>query len=45
MRWWFGMKFSWLGVVIIVPPNLFTLFDGLSVVAKNKKMRKDFRLI
>jgi hypothetical protein len=29
--------FRWLGVVIVLPPNLFYLFDILSEGAKNKK--------
>jgi hypothetical protein len=37
--------FKWLGVVVVMPPNLFLLFDCLSVAARNKKIRKGFRLI
>jgi hypothetical protein len=37
--------FKWLGVVIVIPPNLFYLYDCLSFSAKNKKARKGFRLI
>jgi hypothetical protein len=34
--------FKWLGVVVVMPPNLFLLFDCLSVAARNKKIRKGF---
>ncbi|KAK2410379.1 hypothetical protein QL285_045745 [Trifolium repens] len=44
MAVWYEI-FKWLGVVVVVPPNLFHLFDCLSVAAKNKKIRKGFRLI
>ncbi|WJX96105.1 hypothetical protein P8452_77351 [Trifolium repens] len=37
--------FKWLGVIIVVPPNLFHLFDCLSEAAKNGKSRKGFRLV
>jgi hypothetical protein len=37
--------FNWLGVVVIVPPNLFNLFACLSDVAPTKRVRKVFRLI
>jgi hypothetical protein len=37
--------FKWLGVVIVVPPNLFHLYDCLSCAAKNKKARNGFRLV
>jgi hypothetical protein len=37
--------FKWLGVVVVIPPNLFHLFDCLSVAAKNKKIKKGFHLI
>jgi hypothetical protein len=37
--------FKWLGVVIVMPPNLFHLFDVLSVAAKSKKAKKGFRLV
>jgi hypothetical protein len=37
--------FKWLGVVIVVPPNLFYIFDCLGATVKNKKVRKGFRLI
>jgi hypothetical protein len=44
MAVWYEI-FKWLGVVVVIPPNLFHLFDCLSVAAKNKKIRKGFRLI
>jgi hypothetical protein len=37
--------FKWLGVVIVVPPNLFHLYDCLSCASKNKKARNGFRVI
>jgi hypothetical protein len=37
--------FKWLGVVIVIPPNLFILFAWLSDAAKNKKVRNGFRLV
>jgi hypothetical protein len=37
--------FRWLGVVIVLPRNLFYLFEILSEAAKNKKFRKGFRLV
>ncbi|PNX95580.1 F-box family protein [Trifolium pratense] len=37
--------FKWLGVVIVIPANLFVLFDCLSEAAKSKKSRKGFRLV
>jgi hypothetical protein len=41
---WYGI-FKWLGVVIVVPPNLFYLFYWLSSAAKSKKARRGFRLV
>ena len=37
--------FQWLGLVLIIPPNLFILFDYLSGIANNKTFLKDFWLI
>jgi hypothetical protein len=37
--------FRWLGVVIVMPQNLFTLFDCLCGVALNKIVRKGFLLV
>jgi hypothetical protein len=32
--------FKWLGVVIVMPPNLFYLFECFWEAAKSKKARK-----
>jgi hypothetical protein len=37
--------FKWLGVVVVIPPNLFHLYDCVSEAAKNKRIRKGFRLV
>jgi hypothetical protein len=37
--------FRWLGVVIVMPPNPFYLFECLSAAAKSIKDRKGFRFI
>jgi hypothetical protein len=37
--------FRWLGVVLVMPPSIFQLFDCLSVSAKNIKMRRGYRLV
>ncbi|KAK2454307.1 hypothetical protein QL285_001883 [Trifolium repens] len=37
--------FRWLGVVIIIPHNLFSLFDCFVAAAGPKKVRKGFALI
>ncbi|GAU32048.1 hypothetical protein TSUD_214030 [Trifolium subterraneum] len=37
--------FKWLGVVIIMPPNLFSLLGCLSDGVKNSKSKKGFRLV
>jgi hypothetical protein len=37
--------FRWLGIRIVIPQNLFSLFDWLCGEAKNKKVRKCFMLI
>ncbi|MCI22359.1 myb-like transcription factor, partial [Trifolium medium] len=37
--------FRWLGVIIIIPPNLFSLFECLSEAASNKRIRKGLWLI
>jgi hypothetical protein len=37
--------FKWLGLVIVIPQNLFYLFACLSDAGKNKKVRNGFRLI
>jgi hypothetical protein len=41
---WYDI-FKWLGVVIIMPPNVMSLFDCFVAAAKNKKSRKGFLLI
>ncbi|GAU45140.1 hypothetical protein TSUD_131390 [Trifolium subterraneum] len=37
--------FKWLGVVIVVPPNLSIFFDCLSEAANSKKSKKGFCLV
>jgi hypothetical protein len=37
--------FKWLGLVIVMPPNPFYLFDCVSEAAKNKKVRDGFCLV
>jgi hypothetical protein len=37
--------FKWLGVVIVMPHNLFILFDCVYEAAKSKKSRKGFILV
>jgi hypothetical protein len=37
--------FQWLDLVIVLPPNLFLLFDCLTGAAANRKIRKGFALI
>jgi hypothetical protein len=37
--------FKWLGVVIVMLPNLFLLFECLSEAAKTKKSLKGSRLV
>jgi hypothetical protein len=44
MAVWYKI-FNWLGVVIVMPPNLFTLFDCVSESTRNSKMRRGFRLV
>ncbi|CAJ2631518.1 unnamed protein product [Trifolium pratense] len=41
---WYAI-FKWLGVVIVMPPNLFHLFYCLSEAATNKKVRNGYRLV
>jgi hypothetical protein len=41
---WYSV-FSWLGVVLVVPPNLSSLYACLSVAAPNIKVRKGFCLV
>jgi hypothetical protein len=43
--WVWYEVFRWLGVVIVMPPSIFHLFDCLSVAAKNTKVRRGFRLV
>jgi hypothetical protein len=43
-RVWYEI-FYWLGVVIVMTPNLMSLFDCFSDAAKNKRLRKGFRLV
>ncbi|GAU10013.1 hypothetical protein TSUD_415800, partial [Trifolium subterraneum] len=37
--------FRWLGLVVVIPPNMFVLFDCLIGAASNKKIRKGYALI
>ncbi|MCH80700.1 hypothetical protein A2U01_0001472, partial [Trifolium medium] len=37
-----AMDLRWIGVVIVIPPSLFSLFEVLRGMARNKKI--DFRL-
>jgi hypothetical protein len=37
--------FRWLGVVIVIPPNLAVLFEVFRSAAKNKKIRQGFLMI
>ncbi|MCH92943.1 F-box family protein, partial [Trifolium medium] len=37
--------FRWLGLVIVIPPNISLLFDCMTGAAPNKKVRKGFALI
>jgi mannosylglycoprotein endo-beta-mannosidase len=41
---WYDI-FKWLGVVIVMPSNIFSLFDCVSGMARNAKLRKGFRLV
>jgi hypothetical protein len=41
---WYDI-FKWLGVVIVMPPNNFYLFDCLRGAACSKQSRKGFMLI
>ncbi|GAU29053.1 hypothetical protein TSUD_278100 [Trifolium subterraneum] len=41
---WYEIS-KWLGVVIVMPSNLFHLFDYFSAAAFSKKSRKCFRLV
>ncbi|MCH91770.1 LINE-1 reverse transcriptase like [Trifolium medium] len=36
---WYAI-FKWLGVVIVMPPSLFNLFDSVNAVTTSKKVRK-----
>jgi uncharacterized membrane protein len=37
--------FRWLGVVFVMPQNLFSFFDSFVGAARNKKVAKGFALI
>jgi hypothetical protein len=41
---WYAI-FKWLGVLIVMPPNLFHLFDCFGEAALSKKSRKGLRLV
>jgi hypothetical protein len=44
LKVWYAI-FNWLGVVIVMPPNLFILFECLSETASSKKGKNCFRLV
>ncbi|GAU34378.1 hypothetical protein TSUD_217180 [Trifolium subterraneum] len=44
MMVWYEM-FRWLGVIIVIPPSLFLLFEVMRGSAKNVKMQKGFVMI
>jgi hypothetical protein len=37
--------FRWLGVVVVIPPNLFVLFEVFKISANNTKIRQGFLMI
>jgi hypothetical protein len=41
-RVWYEV-FKWLGVVIVMPPSIMSLFASFSDEAKNKRIRRGFR--
>ncbi|MCI03235.1 hypothetical protein A2U01_0024271, partial [Trifolium medium] len=41
---WYDV-FRWIGVVIVIPPTLFSLFEVLRGMASNKKIRMGYLLI
>jgi hypothetical protein len=41
---WYDV-FKWLGLVIVMPSNLFYLFDCVSCTATKKKIRRGFQLV
>jgi hypothetical protein len=43
-RVWYAI-FKWLGVVIVMPPNIMTLFDYFCDLVHNKKKKSGFRLV
>ncbi|CAJ2643641.1 unnamed protein product [Trifolium pratense] len=44
LKVWYDI-FRWLGLVIVIPPSLFLLFEVLRASARNVKIRKGFLLI
>jgi hypothetical protein len=44
IRVWYEVC-KWLGVLIVMPPDIMTLFDCFSGVVRNKKVRKSFLLV
>jgi hypothetical protein len=44
IRVWYEVC-RWLGVVIVMPPDIMTLFDCFSGVIRNKKVKKGFLLV
>jgi hypothetical protein len=44
MEIWYEL-FRWLGVVIVIPPNLLMVFEMFRSSARNKKVRQDFLMI
>jgi hypothetical protein len=43
-RVWYEI-FKWLGVVIVMPPSIMSLFASFSEDAKNKRIKRGFRLV
>jgi mannosylglycoprotein endo-beta-mannosidase len=43
-RVWYEV-FKWLGLVIVMPPSIMVLFASISDDAKNKRIRRGFRLV
>jgi hypothetical protein len=41
---WYDL-FRWLGIVVVIPPNLSVLFEVLRASATNKKIRQGYMLI
>jgi hypothetical protein len=44
MSIWYEI-FKWLGIVVVIPPNLFVLFEVLKSAAKNLRIRQGSLMI